>query len=144
MTLLTRIKADALTARKTQSPTAGVLTTLLGEADTKAKTFNPARELKDDEVIAIVQKFIKNIDQTLRSLEGGPNVAARDKARMERGALEAYLPLQLTELAITEFAKAEIAKGANFGAVMSALKANYAGQYDGKMASEVIKRLMAA
>jgi len=49
----------------------------------------------------------------------------------------------MTAEEIAEFAKAKIAVGANLGAVMAALKTERGGQYDGKLASEIIRGLMA-
>lgn len=140
MSLLERLRADALTARKSKALTAGVLVTLLGEIDTTAKKLNPARDLTEDEVLAVVRKFLKNIDEALKVVTG----EAAAKLQAEKAALEAYLPTQMTAPEIEAFARAKIAAGANLGAVMGALKSERAGQYDGKLASEIVRGLMAA
>lgn len=146
--LMTRLRADALTARKTKSIAAGVLVTLLGEIDTKTKTLNPARDLTDEEVLAVVKKFLKNLDETLRVLTpavapADKAAAALEKALAEKAALEVYLPQQMTAEELAAFAQAKIAEGANLGAIMAALKAERGGQYDGKLASDVVRGLMA-
>ena len=144
MSILTQIQSDALAARKTKSITAGVLVTLIGEINTRTKTLNPARDLTDEEVLAIVKKFIKNTDEMISALSTGAQGAeAMDKAKAEKTALETYLPQQMTAQEIEAFAQEKVAQGANLGAVMAALKSERAGLYDGKLASEVVRGLLA-
>lgn len=147
--LIDRIKADALTARKAKSPVASVLVTLIGEIDTRTKTLNPARAMTDDEVLGVVRKFLKGIHETLRILTpalmpADKSNAAIEKALAEKIALEAYLPVQMSAGMIEEFARARISEGADLGAVMAALKAGHGGQYDGKLASGMVRDLIAA
>lgn len=146
MTIHERIKADALAARKAKLPAAGVLTTLLGEMDSKAKTFNPARALTEDEIVALVRKFLKNLDEALAAVDRLPEdrrAVEGDKLKAEKAALEVYLPQQLSEGEIEAIVRAQVAAGANLGGVMKALKEGHAGRYDGKLASEVVKRVLA-
>jgi hypothetical protein len=56
-----QIKAKQIAARKSGSADAGLLTTLLGEAAMVGK--NAGRETTDQEVVAVVKKFVKNIDE---------------------------------------------------------------------------------
>ncbi|MCW3782912.1 GatB/YqeY domain-containing protein [Defluviimonas salinarum] len=144
MSLLEKIRADALAARKAKAPEAGVLVTLKGEIDTKTKLFNPAREMTDDEVVAVVKKFLKGIEETIVALEGGRNPDALAKVIAEKRVLEGLLPAQMTAPDIEAFARARIAAGADLGAVMAALKAEHSGLYDGKLASGIVRGLLAA
>ncbi|MFG6080431.1 GatB/YqeY domain-containing protein [Paracoccus litorisediminis] len=136
MTLLDKIRVDAISARKARDPKSGVLVTLIGEADTEMKKMSAPRPLEDGEVVAIVRKFLKNIDETL-DLTKAPDAIA--KARAERAALEIYLPTQMTADELTSFARAAAAEGANLGQIMGRLRAEKAGQYDGKLASSLVK-----
>ncbi|EPX78097.1 GatB/YqeY domain-containing protein [Salipiger mucosus] len=144
MGLLSTIRADSLAARKSKSPSSSVLTTLRGELDTKTKSLSPARDLTDAEVLAVVQKFIKSIDETIIHLEKNGSAEALATARAERAALEVYLPKQMTEAELEAFVQAKVAEGANMGQIMQALKAEHGGQYDGKLASQIAKRYLAA
>lgn len=149
MSLLEKIRADALAARKAKDTSASVLITLIGEIDTKAKSFSPAREMTDDEVVAVIKKFLKGINETLGVLTPAVGSAEAmksqvDKAVAERDALEGYLPKQMTDAEIRNFAASRIADGANLGMVMGALKAEHSGQYDGKLASGIVRELIAA
>lgn len=141
MGLLDKIRQDAVAARRAKDPKASVLVTLIGEADTNAKAMKEPRPLEDAEVVAIVRKFVKNIDETLALVGQG---AAAEKAKAERAALEVYLPVQMTAEEIATFARAAAAEGANLGQIMGRLKAEKAGQYDGRLAASIVKEALAA
>lgn len=141
MGLLDKIRQDAVAARRAKDPKASVLVTLIGEADTNAKAMKEPRPLEDAEVVAIVRKFVKNIDETLTLVGQG---AAAEKAKAERAALEVYLPVQMTAEEIATFARAAAAEGANLGQIMGRLKAEKAGQYDGRLAASIVKEALAA
>ena len=63
--------------------------------------------------------------------------------KSEIACLEAFLPTQLSaeqiEKIITDFKTANAA--ANMGVVMKELKDKYTGQYDGKLASDLAKKI---
>ena len=131
MTLMEQIKAKQIQARKSGSIEASLLTTLLGEAAMVGK--NAGRETNDAEVVAVVKKFVKNIDETVTALTSRGQDAATFMA--ERTVLEQFLPIQLSENALIEVAKCQ----PNMPAFMKHLKENFAGKYDGKLASTVAK-----
>lgn len=143
--LIDQIKSESLSARRSKLASSGVLTTLLGELATKEKTFNPARALTDEEIVAVIKKFIKNLDEALVAVERlAPERrgAERDKLMAEKAALEGFLPQQIGEAEIEAVARREVSAGATLGGVMSVLKTQYAGRYDGKLASEIVKRVI--
>jgi uncharacterized protein YqeY len=131
MTLMEQIKVKQVQARKSGSIEASLLTTLLGEAAMVGK--NAGRETNDAEVVAVVKKFVKNIDETVSALTSRGQDAATFVA--ERDVLEQFLPVQLSENALIEVAKCQ----PNMPAFMKHLKENFAGKYDGKLASTVEK-----
>lgn len=143
MSLIETIKADALAARKAKDARAGVLITLIGEINKAEKAGSEPRVLTDADVIALVRKFLKNIADTMAVLP----VSATDaiaKASMERGALERYLPSQMSEAEIEAVVRVVVADGGKLGDAMARLKADHAGLYDGKLASTVAKRVLEA
>ena len=141
MALIEKIRADALTARKARALEAGVLVTLIGEIDTKTKTFSPARSMTDAEVIAVIRKFLKNLDEVLARLpdDADPRAAA---FKAEKAALEGYMPGQLGEAELRAFVAAR--PGLSLGEIMAALKAEHAGRYDGRLASRIAKESLPA
>lgn len=92
------------------------------------------------------------VRREIRKREEAEEFAARagrqdvvEESRREREMLEAYAPAQLDPAAL-EAAIREIAAesgGGNLGAVMSALKARFAGRYDGRQASDIARRVLA-
>ena len=139
MTLIDTIKADQLQARKLrESLKATLLTTLIGEAEVIGKN-DGNREVTDAEVVAVIKKFIKGIDETLRYL--GDNAPSQSQVvQSEKDMLEVYLPKQMTYEEILG-AIHPVLFGTK-GQIMSHLKKNYEGQYDGKLAAKVIDELV--
>ena len=144
MSLIDQIKADQLSARKGQfnvdgtfdnKIVASILTTLIGEVGTVAK--NDGREqATDEEVIVFIKKFIKNLEETIKIVSEGSGFGIDiNQQRQELEVLVTYLPKQLTEEELVAL-KAST-NPANKGEWMKFLKENYAGRYDGKMASAV-------
>lgn len=142
MELLQRIRADWIAARKARESTkAAVLGTLIGAIETRSKTFSPARDLTEAEVVAEVKKMLDGVLETGRLLKAGDPRAATN--RTEQAALEVYMPAQMTEAEIRAFADERKAQGANLGQIMAALKAERPGMYDGRTASQVVKAALA-
>lgn len=151
MSLIAQIKSAQLAARKARdSFTALSLTTLIGEAEMIGK--NASREVTDAEVVAVVKKFIKNIDETTMALSREQPLTQATKVRIvelgfEREGYDQFLPSQMNEQQLTEAVtaiKVELNAGQkDMGKVMGLLKARHEGTYDGKMASSVVKAVLA-
>lgn len=145
MTLLATIKAAQLQARKDRDTIAtNVLTTLVGEAGAIGKNAGN-RETTDAEVVAIVKKFIKNMDETLALIKEPQAVADLQR---ERSIVAEFLPKQLTseELRSTlEGLSNELDAHTlrEMGKIMKVLKERYDGQYDGALASTLVKQILA-
>jgi uncharacterized protein YqeY len=139
MKLYQRIKDDQLVARKTQQKIkASLLTTLMGElgSDVIGSTTGNL-EITDDMVVAKVKKFMKSLYELVEAYNLGSK--SHTAALIEIQVLESYLPKQLTEGELTDIIKE--CGAPNMGAVMGYLKSNYAGLYDGRMASTIAKGL---
>ena len=139
--LIDQIKQDQLTARKNKNVIASsLLTTLLAEASIVGKNQN--RQSTDQEVVAVVKKFIKNNTDFISNINDQHQEYTKLVA--EKAILEAYLPTQLSEddlktLVITY--KTENLN-VNVGSVMKYMKENYDGQYDGKTLSTIVKEIL--
>lgn len=141
MSLLKQIKKDQLMARKStpvDKPKVKLLTTLLGEleSDSVGKA-NGAVEVTDDIVIAKVKKFTKSLLELAAVCTAG--TAKQEAAMQEIEILADYLPKQLGEDELTVILTQSGAT--NMGEAMRYLKSNFAGVYDGKLASKVAKSL---
>ena len=157
--LLEKINADLVATMKDRDParkevnqnTVTTLRTLLAEV--KAFQVNNRRDPSDDELLAILQKGIKQFRETLDRANGqNPSGLVReDIAAQERTKIalyEAYLPAQLTREEIEAVVRAAVAAtGASgpkdMGAVMAAVRPQTQGKADGKLVSEIVKAALA-
>lgn len=149
MSVLERIKEHSLTARKAKDTfKATLLTTLYSEAVNVGKN-NGNRLTTDAETVAVVKKFVNGVNETISAMKG---VAETDdryaNAVQEKTILEQYIPVQLTELELQKIvgtmAQALPDRGPKqMGVLMKQLKEKYDGQYDGALASKVIKAILA-
>jgi len=142
MSLIKTIKAAQLQARKDRSFSVPVLTTLIGELDTESK--KTGHEPTDAETVALIKKFIKNLDEVIKVSTVGSS--AHGASLAERGVLEQFLPKQLSEAELKIVLADIIDVGEqkpNMGQVMKDLKSKYDGQYDGALASKLIKEMLA-
>lgn len=145
MSLIQKIKEHQLQARILRDViSTDLLTTLLGEASMVGK--NAGRETTDAEVVAVVQKFIKGIDETTKHVTEQGDVAILSKLIQERAILKTYLPQQLTPEQIESYLRQAILHDglpSNKGSLMKYLKENFTGQYDGKVAAATIDAILA-
>lgn len=146
--LLEQIKKDWFDARKAKEPEkVYLLSTLYSEASMIGKD-DGNRLTSDAEVVARVKKFVKGIDEML-NIEP-PNRLAKVKINqlvLERAWLSVYLPKQMTEEELkivisTIMVDQDITSIKAMGMVMKTLNAQYNGQFDGKMASGMIRELL--
>ena len=140
--LIDKIRADLLTARKNRQTIAtNSLTALVGEAVAVGKNAGN-RDSTDEEVIAMVRKFLKNLEETKRNLVAhNKDTSACDE---EITVISKYLPQQMSADELRTAVSAIVTEhaGANMGIVMKVLKEKYAGLYDGKIASEIVKQVL--
>lgn len=125
--LLDKLKADQLHYRKLgDKHAAQSLTTLIGELQTEEKR---GTLVDDAKVTASIKKTIEGLKEVDSSM-----------ASMEITFLEEYLPKQLTEDQLRSIIESR--HFSHIGEVMKELEQNYAGQYDGKLASQIAKEVL--
>ena len=138
MTLQEEINAHLKNAILTENTDVkSILRVLIGELNQKGKVHS------DVVVVAAVKKLIESAKIIIASPDAGDRVAS---ALKEISILETYLPKQLSEEALRSSIKGVISLNSytvkDMGKVMSFLKDNYAGQYDGKLASVIVKEIL--
>ena len=151
--LIEKIREDMMTAKKARNKLASdLLSTLYAEAIAVGrKTEN--RLPTDSEVIATVKKFIGNASETLTNVAGKTGyetVTENTKAEIE--ILNGYVPTQLTEGQLRNIVSAMVEAYAAInggtapvmGICMANLKNLYSGQYEGKLASAVVKSVLSS
>ena len=142
-TLIGKIKADQLTARKNRkNDLIPLLTTLIGEAEAIGKN-NGNRESTDIEVVTIIKKFIKANNDNIELITDPESVITVHAIR-DNAVLQQYLPPQLTDDNIKAFVLRIITNEqhidmSNMGIIMKKLNAQYPGQVNGKIAASIVR-----
>ena len=101
-------------------------------------------EFGDAEVLGVLQKMIKQRQESVELYEKGGRAELADQERAEIAVIQGYLPQQMSDddvkaaiaATITETGAAGIK---DMGKVIGALKAKYAGQMDFSKASGLVK-----
>ena len=130
MTLIEQINIDFITAYKAKEM---VKKDFLGVL--KSEVSRETKVPSDDVVISKIKSMIKNAEAT------------KSLTDYELNILSNYLPSQMTEQALTLVITTCISTNnysemKDMGKVMGWLKSNYNGKYDGKTASNIIKRIL--
>ncbi|MEJ5197907.1 MAG: GatB/YqeY domain-containing protein [Anaerolineae bacterium] len=143
-----RLNNDLKEAMRRNDETRKLAIRAVKAAITQAKVAGTeARELSEQEVLAIIAKQIKQRRESIEEFTKGnrPDLVAKEQAEIE--VLEAYLPKQLSEEEIRARAQAVIAelgvtdlKG--LGPVMKRLTAELKGVADGGTINRIVRDLL--
>jgi len=101
-------------------------------------------ELSDADILAIIEKMLKQRRDSVTQYEAGGRQDLADVEKFEIGVLSAYMPQQMTEAEIAaEVAAATTTTGAktmqDMGKVMALLKPKLAGRADMAKVSAMVK-----
>jgi uncharacterized protein YqeY len=101
-------------------------------------------ELSDADILAIIEKMLKQRRDSVTQYEAGGRQDLADVEKFEIGVLTGYMPQQMTETEIAaEVAAAVAASGAkamqDMGKVMALLKPKLAGRADMAKVSAIVK-----
>jgi len=141
--ILEQIKKDNLKARKEKNKELSrVLTTLVGEIESVGKN-NGNRETNEEEAIKVIEKFKKNASQTYNLMLEKQEGKVAEGYSKEIDIYESYLPKKMTKEELEKVVKDIIENGkTQMGQIMGELSKAYKGKYDGKMASEIVKKVL--
>ena len=146
MDLRTRITEDMKAAMRARE--AARLSTLrLLLAAVKQREVDERITLGDAEVVAVIDRMIKQRRDSIRQFEAGHRQDLADAERAEVAILETYLPARLSDAEIDAAIDAAIARTgaagpAGMGKVMGVLKGELAGRADlGAVSARVKARL---
>ena len=114
-------------------------------ADIEART--SSKSLTDDDLLGLLQKMIKQRQESVELYDKGGRKELADQERGEIAIIREFLPQQMDDAqaraAIAEVIKKENATSVkDMGKVMTALKAAYAGKMDFGKASGLVKDLL--
>ena len=146
MTLKARINDDVKTAMRAGDARRRDALRLLLAALTQREV-DERKELSDPDVIAVIDKMIKQRRDSISQFEQGGRRDLADAEKFEMDVLQAYLPQAMSEAeiesAVGDAIELSGAKSmADMGKVMAALKPKLAGRADmGKVSALVRSRL---
>jgi uncharacterized protein YqeY len=143
MSLKSNITEDMKTAMRAKDATRlGTVRLLL--AAMKQKEVDERVELTDADVLAIIDKMVKQRRESIDQFEKAGRVDLAEAEKAEIGVLSGYLPQQLSEAEVAQAIAAAIgetgAAGAkDMGKVMGLLKTRLAGRTDMGKVSGLVK-----
>ena len=117
-------------------------------AEMKRKEVDERVTLADADIVAIIDKMIKQRRDSVAQFEKGGRQDLADGEKFEIGVLQAYMPQALTEAEIAAAVAAAVAESgakgpADMGKLMGPLKARLAGQADMGQVSVLVKKRLA-
>ncbi len=147
MTLKERITEDMKSAMRA-SDKERLSTIRMVQAAIKQREVDERIALDDAQVLAVLEKMVKQRRESIAAFEQGGRADLADKEKAEIAVLSAYLPEQLSEAEVDALIRAAIAEtGAasmkDMGKVMGAVKAKAAGRADMGAVSARIKAALA-
>jgi len=117
-------------------------------AEVKRKELDEQTELNDTQVLAVIEKMIKQRKDSITQFEAGGRADLADVEKAEMAILSTYMPAGLSDEEIAaEVAAAVAATGASgpqdMGKLMGVLKPKLAGRADMTVVSSLVKKALA-
>ena len=138
-----RLRHDLQTAMKARDMRRVYVLRGVLAAVANAKIEKSGAEPSAAEIVAIVQREAKKRDEAEAFARAGNRAELADQNAAERALLAEYLPRPLDDAELGNLVRSWIAEGVNgLGPLMARLKERHAGEYDGKHASEIVRRIL--
>jgi uncharacterized protein YqeY len=147
-TMMTAMKDAMRSGDKVRLSTIRLMNAALKDKDIEARGLGKG-EATDDEILALLQKMVKQRQESLAIYEQAGRTDLAEQERAEVAVISSFLPKQMDEAEMTAAIAAVVestgAQGMkDMGKVVSALKAKYAGQMDFSKASAMVKARLSA
>ena len=146
MSLKEKLSEDMRSAMRTRDEVK-LSTIRLVRSAIKNQEIDKGQELSDDEVVTVLMSEAKKRREAVEGAElaGRDDIAAKERAELD--VLKQYLPEQIGESELEEIVRGIITEvGATSmkdkGRVMPVLMQRVRGRADGRLASEVVDRLL--
>ena len=146
MPLPEQIMNDVKVAMKAKE--AQTLSTLrLLQSSLKNKKIELGKELEEGDVISVVKKEVKALEDSIVSFVQGAREDLAQKARAEVETLKNYLPEEMSDERLETIVKEALAEigavtKAEMGKVMGAVMGKVAGAADGKRVKAIVEKLL--
>lgn len=146
--LIQQIDADLKQAMRAKDEAAKLALRSVKTALTEAaKAGKSERTLSDEDAVRVIAKLAKQRRDAIAEFEKAGRMDLVEKERAELAVLERYLPQPLSEAEVEALARQVIQEtGASsprdMGKVMPVLMQRVAGRADGKLVSQIVRRLL--
>jgi uncharacterized protein len=140
-----QLTADLTAAMKARDmPRVYVLRGLITAAK-NLKVERRAQTLSEADLVQLVRREVRQREEAEEFAKKAGRDDAVEQNRAERAMLDAYVPAQMDAAALETVVRGIVASlpSPAMGPVMAALRERHAGQFDGKQASEIVKRVLA-
>ena len=144
-----RLKSDLVTSMKARDElTTATLRMVLAAVGVEEVAGKTARELTDDEVLAVVGREAKKRREAATAFDGAGRTELADRERAEGTVLDGYLPAQLGDAELVALVQAAVAEAGateprQMGQVMKVLQPKVAGRAEGGRVAAEVKRQLA-
>lgn len=147
MALKEQINADIKEAMKAkEADKLGVLRMLISVLNNEAieKRVKTGDEvLTDEEILKVLKRENKKREESVRVYTEGGRAELAEKEKAEMAVIAKYLPAEMPAVEVEAVVKDVIAGGANtLGDVMKQVIAKTGGRANGKLVSEIAKKLL--
>lgn len=150
MTLKVRLEEDLHAAMKARDELVTSTLRMAIAAVRAAEVAGPAaRELSDDEVLAVLTKEAKKRREAATAFADAGRAEQADKERAEEEIISRYLPSQLSDQELADIVAKALAEGSfagpkSMGPAMKAAQAAVAGRAEGGRVAAEVRRQLAA
>lgn len=145
MSLFEEIQKKYLDARKRQDKFESVILGML-VSDIKYEKINKQRELDDSDVIAVIQKSIKQKKEALEEFKKAGRTDLIESSEKELKILSSFLPEMLSDKDIEDIVKGVIeefsATPSDLGKVMKEVMQRVKGKAEGSKVKEIVTKLL--
>jgi uncharacterized protein YqeY len=103
------------------------------------------QSLSEADLVQLIRREVRQREEAEEFAKKAGRDDAVEQNRAERAMLDAYVPAQMDAAALETVVRGIVASlpSPAMGPVMAALREKHAGQFDGKQASEIVKRVLA-
>ena len=138
---------DDMKAAMRAKESARLATVRLIIAEVKRKEVDEQTELNDEQVVAVIEKMVKQRKDSISQFEAGGRADLAEIEKGELAILSAYMPAGLSDEEVAaEVAAAVASTGAagpqDMGKVMGVLKPKLAGRADMTVVSGLVKKAL--
>jgi len=142
----TQLQSDLIAAMKARDQVKVDVLRGLITAIKSVKVDRQVPELGEADIANLVRKEINKRNEAMEFARQAGRADEEDANRQERAILEGYAPAQLDAEALESALRAIAAElgTTEIGPLMAALKQRHPGQYDGKLASSIVKTKLAS